>query len=577
MNTELSHSRPLNIGLRDCPEGIETLARDLEIPSFLARVFRSRGIHTPEDLDLSLSRLERPDGLPDIHRAAERLHAAITNQEHIAIVGDFDADGATATALCVSFLRRVGCSRVTFHVPDRVRFGYGLSTAFCEQILLHEPDVVVTVDNGVSSVDGVALAQAAGVDVIVTDHHLPPELLPNAFAIVNPALEQSTFEGKLAGVGVAFYLMWVVWRLLEDRGRFESGNVQAVRITEWLDLVALGTVADLVPLDHNNRILVRQGLLRIQRGHTGTGIRSLCAVANRSLSTLSVRDLGFAIAPRLNAAGRIADMNLGVQCLLAEKPKHARKLAVHLNEINQTRRSVQSTMTRTAHELIAKSDRDAPAYCLYHDTFNEGVVGLVASKAKEWTGKPVAVFANSQPASARQIKGSVRSVDGVHIRDVLAEIDSRYPYLILKFGGHAMAAGLTIRTNSLTRFQAIFQDVVSQYLKDIPPPGTWVTDCELETRFLNEATTRLIDRYEPWGKGFEEPLFHGQFRIVFERVLAGRHLRLTVERDGKTFEAIAFNREPLNSDQAVLVYYLRLNRYGAQTNVQLDIQAMQPV
>ena len=577
LSTEPSHSRPLNIQLRDCAEGIEALARDLEVPPFLARVFRSRGIREPKDLDLSLSGLEQPNGLPDIHRAAERLCVAIENQEHIAIVGDFDADGATATSLCVSFLKKVGCSQVSFHVPDRAGFGYGLSTAFCEHVLVQKPKVIVTVDNGVSSIDGIALAQAAGVDVIVTDHHLPPESLPNAFAIVNPALEQSKFEGSLAGVGVAFYLMWVVWRLLEKHGRFDGEDVQAFSITEWLDLVALGTVADLVPLDRNNRILVSQGLLRMKRGQTAPGIRALCAIAKRSLSTLSVRDLGFAVAPRLNAAGRIADMRTGVHCLLAQESKQARKLAVRLNEFNQARRSIQSDMTRIAQELVDKSDRDSPAYCLHHDSFNEGVVGLVASRVKEWTGRPVAAFANSQPASLRQIKGSMRSVDGVHIRDILVEIDSRYPYLIQSFGGHAMAAGLTIRSESLVRFQTVFQERVRIHLENTPPPGTWVTDGELETESLTEENARLIERFEPWGKGFEEPLFHGQFGIVVQRVLGGRHLKLVLERDGKTIEGIAFNRGALKSKEAILVYHLRLNRYGAQDTLQLDIQAIQPL
>ena len=569
---------PSKIELRDRQDGVESLARELRIPEFLAHALRCRGIRSANELDLSLGNLEDASGLPDIEKAAQRLARAVKENENIAVAGDFDADGATASVLCVSFLKSLGATRVSWHIPDRVRFGYGLSPGFCREILDLEPNVIVTVDQGVSSVDGVALAAADGVDVIVTDHHLPPDTLPAAYAIVNPAMKESSFRGKLAGVGVAFYLMGVVWRTLQRDGFFAGVSRSSPDIRDWLDLVALGTVADLVPLDRNNRILIRQGLERIRSGRGNVGISALAQAARRPLDTLRAEDLGFVIAPRVNAAGRIASMRAGVECLLSQDRKQARARAARLNELNVKRRSLQDDMLATAGDLVSACDRAADAHCLYHNSFHEGVVGLVAGRAKDALEVPVAVFADSQPLSLGEVKGSLRSVEGVHIRDVLAEIDAEYPNLIQRFGGHAMAAGLTLRKGSLNRFQTILESGVGERLKNARPRGICRSDGDLPAAELTYENARLIEEFGPWGQDFEEPLFHGRFEVVHAAAMGPRrqHTRMTLVKDNRNVEAIAFNSPPPDTPRVTLTYRLRVKRFQGQESAQLLVRDVQP-
>ena len=557
----------------------EELSKELAVPPFFARVLGARGVTSKKELDLSLNFLAGPNGLPGVDQAASRLVQAINRGERILVVGDFDADGATASALVVSLLREMGVADVDYLVPNRFEFGYGLTPEIVRVAAKREPALIITVDNGVSSVDGVQLANELGIDVVITDHHLPPKDLPKATAIVNPNLQETTFESPfLAGVGVAYYLMAVVRAKLRAEKYFESHDVSEPILADWLDLVALGTVADVVPLDRNNRILVYQGLRRMRLGHLRPGMRALIEISDRSLGTLSAQDLGFAVGPRLNAAGRLDDIGLGIQCLLAQDLDSARSMAVALDELNKARRAIEDEMNVDAKVLISEStDVEAPALCVYDASWHQGVVGIVAGRMRERFHRPVIAFADSGDISPGEIKGSARSVPGLHIRDALDDVASRFPGLVDKFGGHAMAAGLTIKRIHLDRFRRAFADAVANRIEPRDLAGIIASDGVLAVEDLNVDNARLIEAYGPWGQGFDAPVFHGEFELISQRLVGrGKHLKLIVKQEGKVVDAIAFNQETIKSDRVTMAYKLEVNRYLDKETLQLLVEHVSP-
>ncbi|SUZ61634.1 uncharacterized protein METZ01_LOCUS14488 [marine metagenome] len=517
--------------------------------------------------------------MPGVDQAASRLVQAINRGERILVVGDFDADGATASALVVSLLREMGVADVDYLVPNRFEFGYGLTPEIVRVAAKREPALIITVDNGVSSVDGVQLANELGIDVVITDHHLPPKDLPKATAIVNPNLQETTFESPfLAGVGVAYYLMAVVRAKLRAEKYFESHDVSEPILADWLDLVALGTVADVVPLDRNNRILVYQGLRRMRLGHLRPGMRALIEISDRRLETLSAQDLGFAVGPRLNAAGRLDDIGLGIQCLLAQDLDSARSMAVALDELNKARRAIEDEMNVDAKVLISEStDVEAPALCVYDASWHQGVVGIVAGRMRERFHRPVIAFADSGDISPGEIKGSARSVPGLHIRDALDDVASRFPGLVDKFGGHAMAAGLTIKRIHLDRFRRAFADAVANRIEPRDLAGVIASDGVLAVEDLNVDNARLIEAYGPWGQGFDAPVFHGEFELISQRLVGrGKHLKLIVKQEEKVVDAIAFNQETIKSDRVTMAYKLEVNRYLDKETLQLLVEHVSP-
>ena len=549
------------------------------MPSFLRDALAARGIRKQGDLVLPLADLHAPAHLPGIAAAADRLAAAVAGGERILIAGDFDADGATASALCVSVLRAFGvpADRVDFLVPNRFEFGYGLTPEFVRVALEREPDVIVTVDNGTASVDGVALAQSHGVDVVVTDHHLAGDTLPDACALVNPNLPGSRFPSPhLAGVGVAYYVLGAVRSALRRAGHFERLGVAEPRLADWLDLVAIGTVADVVPFDRNNRILVHQGLRRIRAGRTRPGVAALVEVARRSPATLSATDLGFAVAPRLNAAGRLRDMAIGIRCLLAEVPGKAREYAYALNELNEERREIELGMNEDARVAVEEGDAgDGVAICVFEPDWHQGVVGIVAGRLRERYHRPAIAFAEAGSSAPEVLKGSARSIPGLHIRDVLADCAARHPRLIESFGGHAMAAGLSIRRSALPRFRHAFNDAVAARVTPRDLAGVIVTDGELGGGDLLLDNASLIAAHGPWGKAFEEPLFHGEFDVVTQRVVGESHLKLVLKREDRVADAIAFRQGPVAAKRVRAVYRLAVNDYGDADTLQLEIDQLQ--
>lgn len=547
------------------------------VPAFLRNALAARGVVNEDDLALPLAELCPPAALPNIDVAARRLADAVANGERILIAGDFDADGATASALCVSALRAFGAKHVDFAVPNRFRFGYGLTPAFVDVALQRNPAVIVTVDNGTASVDGVARAQAAGADVIVTDHHLPGDALPDACALVNPNLPGSEFPSpNLAGVGVAYYVMSAVRSALLADGHFEHSNIAVPKLADWLDLVAVGTVADVVPLDRNNRILVHQGLRRMRAGRTRPGLQALAQIAGRALSKLQAKDIGFAIAPRLNAAGRLKDISVGIQCLLAEDLTVARKQAFELDDLNRRRREIEGEMNEDAAAMIDAGEAgDDVAICVYRPEWHQGVVGIVAGRMRERHHRPVIAFADAGDSEPEMLKGSARSIPGLHIRDALADCAARQPGLVERFGGHAMAAGLTLRRSLLPRFTRAFADAVRQRVTSRDLADICVTDGELEAADLALANAREIVACGPWGQGFEEPTFHGEFEVVAQREVGTGHRKLALRHpNGGITDAIAFNQDAVGQ-RIRAVYRLDVNDYHDTETLQLEVLRME--
>lgn len=542
----------------------------------LDRVFAARGITEPAQLERGLSNLLSPADLPEIDQAAKRLADAVVEDQKILIVGDFDADGATSVALCLLALRAMGARQVDFLVPNRFDYGYGLSPEIVQLAAAMEPRVIVTVDNGVASVGGVALANELGIDVVVTDHHLPGDVLPNAFALVNPNVGGSSFGSKaMAGVGVAYYLLSWVRQALRQRQHFVSRGIDEPNMAQYLDLVALGTVADVVPLDHNNRILVHQGLLRIQRGMTRPGIAALARVGKRDLTTLSASDMGFALGPRLNAAGRLQDMSVGIRCLVTDDPAEAGQLAAELDGLNQTRREIEQGMVADAEMILTQitPDPDEMGIAVYHESFHQGVVGIVAGRLREKFHRPAIVFADASEGSD-ELKGSARSIDGLNIRDLLDSIATKRPGMLLKFGGHAMAAGLSIKRVHLPRFQTAFDKAVRAAVTPDMLDAVLLTDGELAKEALNLDTVAKLANAGPWGNGFAEPTFAGEFTLVNQRVVGQDHLKLVFALQDQLIDAIAFRQPPLEGQpqRVRVVYKPALNDYGGQQTLQLMVE-----
>lgn len=542
----------------------------------LDRVFSARGINDPSQLERGLVNLLSPADLPEIDIAAARLADAVEQNQKILIVGDFDADGATSVALCLLALRAMGATNVDFLVPNRFDYGYGLSPEIVQLAATLAPNVIVTVDNGVASVDGVALANEMGIDVVVTDHHLPGDVLPDAHALVNPNVGDNAFASKsMAGVGVAYYLLSWVRQTLRQRDYFASRQMPEPNMAQYLDLVSLGTVADVVPLDQNNRILVHQGLLRIRRGKTRPGIAALARVGKRDLSTLSASDMGFALGPRLNAAGRLQDMSVGIRCLVTDDPAEAGQLAAELDSLNQTRREIEQGMVADA-EMILTQITPAPdemGIAVYHESFHQGVVGIVAGRLREKFHRPAIVFADASDTSD-ELKGSARSIDGLNIRDVLDSIATRLPGMLPKFGGHAMAAGLSIKRVHLARFQKAFDKAVRAAVTQDMLDAVLLTDGSLKQEQLNLQTVATLADAGPWGNGFAEPLFAGEFKLVNQRVVGQDHLKLVLGLNDQLIDAIAFRQKPLDGQpgHVNVVYKPALNDYAGQQTLQLMVE-----
>jgi len=530
----------------------------------LRRVYAARGVNDEGTLGLGLDRLLPVSSLEGLEGATELLLRHRASGRRILVVGDFDADGATSSALVVRCLRKLGFSDAGFLVPNRFKYGYGLTPEIVALASQQQPSLIITVDNGISSQAGVAEANRRGIEVLVTDHHLPGTELPAAAAIVNPNLPQSRFGSRaLAGVGVAFYLMAALTRRMQQ----QSDPVAAtVNVADVLDLVALGTVADLVQLDHNNRILVAHGLKRIRARRCVPGIVALLQEAKRDPARIVAQDLGFAVAPRLNAAGRLDDMSIGIECLLTDDEQTARSLAARLSQLNEERREIEQRMQEEAATAVRKVHIDsggelASALCLYDESWHQGVVGLVASRIKDRVHRPVVAFARAEEAVAGRIdsgsgidmgarkpgtspillRGSARSVPGVHIRDVLDAVATRYPDLIEKFGGHAMAAGLTLKESALTLFTTALIEESARWF-DAGRQGIIESDGELSPEEMTLATAFELRDGGPWGQGFPEPAFDGEFAVIDTRVVGERHLKLRVRacQSGEILDAIAF-------------------------------------
>ena len=568
---------------RDVPAG-DKLCDD----PLLDRLYRSRHIKNANQLDRTLNAMLHPNLMSGMDTAVTFLLEAYQKQQNIVIVGDFDADGATSTALAVIALRQLGFANVTYLVPNRFEQGYGLSVAVAQEALALGVELLMTVDNGVSSHEGVAFLKAQGVKVIVTDHHLPPETLPNADAIVNPNLAHCGFPSKpLAGVGVTFYLMRALRAKFRELGLFDAKNQP--NFTELLDLVALGTVSDVVPLDQNNRILVYQGIARIRAERCRCGIRALAEVAKRDVTRFVAADLGFSIGPRLNAAGRLDNMSVGVELLLAENMETARALALELDGLNQARKEIEQGMKLEAlticQNLFANAtalETDIPhSIVLYQSDWHQGVLGILASRIKEQFHRPVIAFAQDQ---AGILKGSARSIPGLHIRDVLERVYSQRPDLILKFGGHAMAAGLSIQESRFDDFRQIFNQTVSELLAEDQLQGTIWTDGELNANLLNLATAETLRQGGPWGQAFPEPLFDGEFKILQQRLVGEKHLKMMVEPKlgGPLLDAIAFNIDTryypdLSIKTARFAYKLDINEFRGNRDLQLLVDYIEPL
>ena len=505
------------------------------VPPLLRRIYAARGVATFAETQLRLADLLHPDLLGGLDAATALLADAIKANRHIVIVGDFDCDGATGTAVGVRGLRMLGAQRVSFQVPHRVLHGYGLTPALVEVMRPLQPDLIVTVDNGIASHAGVAAAKSLGWDVLITDHHLPGAALPIADAIVNPNLLGDTFQSKaLAGVGVLFYL------LLATRRKMQFD--QQPDLSSLLDLVAVGTVADMVPLDANNRVLVSAGLRRMREGRCQPGLRALADVAGRKLERLNTSDIGFSIAPRINAAGRLEDMAVGIECLLTDDPTQAAELAHTLDAINGERRGVQQQMLEQAEQItaLASDAVEAAAVCVFDPDWHPGVIGLVASKLKEKLHRPVIAFSPSEPDSD-ELRGSARSIPGFHIRDALAAVDATHPGLIVRFGGHAMAAGMSMQRDRLETFIAAFKSHADATLDPALLRRELISDGALEADEMTCAMAQTLRDAGPWGQGFPEPLFDGAFDVLTWRVVGERHLKFELAHAGLRLNAIEFS------------------------------------
>ena len=547
----------------------------------IERILLARGITSESELDRTLAKLPSPWLLSGMEDMVSHLLIALNEQQKICIVADFDADGATSCAVAIKGLQLMGAGQVTFVVPNRFEYGYGLTPEIVELVKLQNPDVIITVDNGISSIDGVKAAMESGIKVLVTDHHLPGLELPEAAAIVNPNLPDDKFPNKaLAGVGVIFYVLLALRSRLRELNWFEAQHIQEPNLAQLLDYVALGTVADVVALEQINRILVHQGLLRIRTGQCHPGLTALVEVSGKNPQALMAADLGFSIGPRLNAAGRMDDMSLGIQCLLTDDPALAKEIALQLDELNNDRREVEAVMKHEAMALLSEmktlDEHHLPAgVCLFDANWHQGVIGILASRIKDQVHRPVIAFA---PAGIDLIKGSARSIPGVHIRDVLSDIAAAHPKILSKFGGHAMAAGLSIKMHDYPPFALAFDEMVSKRLASVDLEQKILSDGELSEQEMTLEMADLLQNAATWGQEFPEPLFDGVFDVIQSRIVGQRHLKLVLRKPAGdlVIDAIAFFVDRpehwLGLRQIRAAYKLDINEFRGNRSVQFIVQ-----
>ena len=560
------------ITTRPCPADARTALEQAGLAPAWARLYAARGVNHPEQVAHRLPQLLPPAGLLHIERAAALLADAIAANQRLLIIADYDADGATACAVGVRGLRLLG-ARVDYLVPNRLEHGYGLTPDIVKLAAERQPDLIVTVDNGIAAVDGVAAANALGIPVLVTDHHLPGDALPDAACIVNPNQPGCSFASKnLAGVGVMFYVLLALRAELRQRGAYASQPEPDLRAL--LDLVALGTVADVVKLDANNRTLVENGLARMRAGKACAGINALFRAAGREPARATVFDLGFMLGPRLNAAGRIDDMALGIECLLADDPATAQQLAQQLDTLNRARRDVESDMLEEALAILASFNPiDSHSLTAYQPDWHIGVIGILASRLKDKFHRPTIVLARSESG---ELKGSGRSIPGLHLRDALDLVDKRHPGLILKFGGHAMAAGLSLPADRHDEFSQAFDAVVRELIDPADLDGMIETDGELDAADHSYELAQQLD-HAVWGQGFPAPLFTATFDVLAQRIVGEKHLKLKLARAGASFEAMRFfHADPL-PERIRAVYALMPNEFNGQQSLQLKLQHWEPV
>ena len=576
MKSKLTH--------RQLPEVLPKLSPD--IPLLLQRVYALRGITSMQELDYTTRNLCNYDNLDGTHTAVEIVYSAMQNNKRIMIVGDFDTDGATSTALMIKALKKMGCKHVDYIIPNRFDDGYGLSISVVKRALSKKADLIITVDNGVSAIEAVEFAKQSNLTVIITDHHLCSEQLPAADAIINPNLPNSSFPSKhLAGVGVAFYFMLALRAKLRKENWFASNKLAEYNITNLLDLVALGTIADVVKLDRNNRILVHQGISRIRAGYCCEGIKALLDISRRDPLTLTSTDLAYYIAPRLNAAGRMDSMSLSVELLLCEDYDSAIKQATDLDTLNHDRKLIEQTMYQEALSYIEqveqKNSTFPNALVVHHPQWHQGIIGIVSARLKDKHYRPVICFASTEDGL---LKGSGRSIEGIHLRDILDKLNERYPDILVSFGGHAMAAGLSIQEKDLDQFSAHFEALITKQLDLDVLEQIIETDGEIDNQDFNYSIAKQLKESGPWGEGFTEPTFDGDFIVHQQRLFAEKHLKLVLEpkNGGPIIEGICFNvnltQWPDNTIKIVkIVYQLDVNDFHGNQAVKLMIRHIWPI
>ena len=568
----------MKLQIRDVPPRSVWALEQSGVHPLLARLYAARGVHDAQQLQTELRLLLPPSGLKGIDAAASLLANAIAQELHICIVADYDCDGATACAVALRGLALLGAQHLSFIVPDRVVDGYGLTPEIAKRVHASGAQVLITVDNGIASVSGVQEAHRLGMQVLITDHHLPGSELPTPDALVNPNQPACSFESKsMAGVGVMFYVLLALRALMRERGVF--GKDSEPKLDSLLPLVALGTLADVVVLDANNRRLVSQGLLRMRRGHMPAGLAALFKVAGRDPAQASSQDMGFAIGPRINAAGRLSDMGLGIECLRTDDTELASRLASQLDAINRERKSLEGDMREQAlllAESLMDSEEEAPAaLCVFDEDFHEGVVGIIAGRLKDLHYRPCFVFASSQSQGQAVLKGSGRSIAGFHLRDALDAIAKRHPNVLLRFGGHAMAAGCTLLEDDLALFEMALQDIASELLDEATLAQTLATDGSLPQQYLRPDLIKDLQS-QVWGQGFAAPVFQDTVHVMSQKIVGEKHLSLKLQLHGQVVDAIWFGRTQSLPVQVTLAYRLDINHWQGMDKVQLQIEAMQP-
>ncbi len=557
-----------------------------DIDPILLKIFLTRGITENDQIERTLAKLPSPWLLSGMELMVEHLITAVKQQQKICIVADFDADGATSCVVAIKGLELLGAENISYVVPNRFEYGYGLTPEIVELVKQKNPDVIITVDNGISSIDGVKVAKDFGIKVLVTDHHLPGEQIPDADAIVNPNVADDEFpSGNIAGVGVIFYVLMALRSRLREKKWFEKQNIQQPNLAQLLDFVALGTVADVVALDQVNRIFVHQGLLRIRSGQAHPGIKALIEIAGKQFNSINSSDLGFALAPRLNAAGRMDDMSLGIQCLLTENEELAKDMAEQLNDLNQDRKDVEAQMKNEAlsllNEMHVLDEKHLPAgVCIFEKDWHQGVIGILASRIKDRLHRPVVAFAST---GSGEIKGSARSIPGVHIRDVLSEIAASHPQLLSKFGGHAMAAGMSIKMHDYPVFALAFDEIVAKHLNNVDLEQKIYTDGQLSEKQITLEFTEVLNNAGTWGQEFPEPVFDGIFDVIQCRVVGQQHLKFVLRfSSGELLiDAIAFFVEKsenwLGTRSIKAAYRLDINEFRGNRSVQLMLQYIEKI